>query len=170
MKYCWFCGNGTRYGLCRLICCRIPTLSKYFDQSVHHSLVKFYVSFQVVERMNNSGRIVRQLLNHLHPKLSSVSSQKFCSRNDENLYPSHVLTKDPLKRAFRILKNEFKDIIQGKFSLPESKVFPSHVDVLVVGGGIIGSSIAYWIRSKIFGEFRVCVIDKDLTVGHPSKL
>jgi len=40
-----------------------------------------------------------------------------------------------------------------------------HVDVLIVGGGIMGSSAAYWIKKEAGKRLNVCVVEKDMTVS-----
>lgn len=45
------------------------------------------------------------------------------------------------------------------------QVIPSTCDVLIIGGGAIGSSIAYWLKKKVYREeFSVVVVEKDPTV------
>lgn len=44
-------------------------------------------------------------------------------------------------------------------------IFPHHVDVCVIGGGAIGSSIAYFLKEKVRSGLRVAVIEKDCTVS-----
>jgi len=45
------------------------------------------------------------------------------------------------------------------------QVIPSTCDVLIIGGGAIGSSIAYWLKQKVYREeFSVVVVEKDPTV------
>lgn len=42
---------------------------------------------------------------------------------------------------------------------------PGTVDVLIVGGGVIGSSVAYWLKREFGdGSESVAVIEKDFTV------
>lgn len=75
-----------------------------------------------------------------------------------------------LKRDWKNLKrvlspnrefSDFETLWKG------AEVIPSHCDILVIGGGAIGSSIAYWLRQKIHREdFSVVVIEKDPTVRH----
>ncbi|XP_015120491.1 FAD-dependent oxidoreductase domain-containing protein 1 isoform X2 [Diachasma alloeum] len=45
----------------------------------------------------------------------------------------------------------------------DSTYYPSHVDVVVIGGGAIGSSIAYWLKKMSNGGLSVVVIEKDPT-------
>ncbi|XP_045127254.1 FAD-dependent oxidoreductase domain-containing protein 1-like isoform X2 [Portunus trituberculatus] len=43
----------------------------------------------------------------------------------------------------------------------EENIWPSHCDVLVVGGGAMGSSIAYHIKEKARGGLNVVVVEED---------
>lgn len=42
---------------------------------------------------------------------------------------------------------------------------PSHCDVAIIGGGAVGSSIAYWLRNRIHNGLNVVVIEKDKCVS-----
>lgn len=43
---------------------------------------------------------------------------------------------------------------------------PERVDILIVGGGVVGWSIAYWLkRTKPRDALRVLVVEKDPTVS-----
>ncbi|XP_043275335.1 FAD-dependent oxidoreductase domain-containing protein 1 [Venturia canescens] len=82
----------------------------------------------------------------------------------------------PFKRATRVLKTDFrrikrktlfwkdhsKDLRKGDWDT-EDQLFPTHVDVLVIGGGAIGSSVAYWIKERVKDGLRVAVLEKDPT-------
>lgn len=39
--------------------------------------------------------------------------------------------------------------------------FPQHCDVVVIGGGAVGSSIAYWLKQRARDGLRVVVVEKD---------
>ena len=68
-----------------------------------------------------------------------------------------------LKRVFSPNRefSDFEALWKG------SEIIPTECDVLIIGGGAIGSSIAYWLKQKIYrDEFKVVVIEKDPTVRH----
>lgn len=46
---------------------------------------------------------------------------------------------------------------------------PERADVVIVGGGVVGWSIAYWLKKKerVHGALKVVVVEKDLTVRIP---
>lgn len=43
---------------------------------------------------------------------------------------------------------------------------PERADIVIVGGGVVGWSIAYWLKQKerVRGEVKVVVVEKDTTV------
>ena len=74
-----------------------------------------------------------------------------------------------------ILKGDFKGIFGGSnkqndaewdrtlekhIGRPETP-FQTHCDVLVIGGGGIGSSIAYWLKKEARQGLNVVVVEKD---------
>lgn len=75
-----------------------------------------------------------------------------------------------IKRACRLLKLEGKKVwnqIQDPGSRYQgASLFPTHVDILIVGGGAIGSSIAYFLKEKVLSGCRVAVVDRDFTVNY----
>lgn len=60
---------------------------------------------------------------------------------------------DPFRRTCRIVKNDFKQL-GGKFQRFlgfEAKVdefIPTHTDLLIIGDGVLGSSIAHWVKQR----------------------
>lgn len=47
---------------------------------------------------------------------------------------------------------------------------PERADIVIVGGGVMGWSIAYWLKQKerVRGGVKVVVVEKDLTVRDPE--
>ncbi|KAH8034366.1 hypothetical protein HPB51_023496 [Rhipicephalus microplus] len=70
----------------------------------------------------------------------------------------------PDRRAFKILRDEFRGYMKPKSSEVQEPLFPKEVDILVVGGGIMGSSIAYWLKQRAPESFSLAVLERDLTV------
>lgn len=52
----------------------------------------------------------------------------------------------------------------------ESEVWPGHCDVLIIGGGAIGSSIAYHLKANATDGINVVVVEKDPTVSVESNI
>lgn len=103
--------------------------------------------------------------------------------------------KHPIRRTFRLLGNDMRKIkeffvpkdpvseeqgeasdrilTQSKFNFAGERArdptlpdeFQTHCDVLVIGGGGIGSSIAYWLKEKARDGLNVVVVEKDDTVS-----
>lgn len=45
-------------------------------------------------------------------------------------------------------------------------ILPENCDVVIIGGGVIGSSIAYWLKQRIYtSDFKVVVVEKDPMVS-----
>ncbi|XP_021929325.1 FAD-dependent oxidoreductase domain-containing protein 1-like isoform X3 [Zootermopsis nevadensis] len=91
--------------------------------------------------------------------------------------------ENPFKRTFRILGNDMKTAknkvqsfitkVQGvrevTNKVPKSPyrdgVFPEHCDIAIIGGGAMGSSIAYWLKQRAPNAITVTVIEKDPSVN-----
>lgn len=53
-------------------------------------------------------------------------------------------------------------------SKDKSIIYPEHADIVIIGGGFIGSAIAYWLKKRTGEGLTVVVLEKDFTVS--SKL
>ncbi|GFT41526.1 FAD-dependent oxidoreductase domain-containing protein 1 [Nephila pilipes] len=67
--------------------------------------------------------------------------------------------EDPY-RTFNILRDDFGRFKKGQFRTPTPKV-PTYSEYVVVGGGIMGSSIAYSLKNRAPDSFEVMVIERD---------
>lgn len=87
-------------------------------------------------------------------------------------YDPDAPQENPLTRCKRFLKRDLKDLVRtmndpfGQYE--DDKIFPKTVDIVIVGGGVIGSSIAYWIQNKCRDGISIAVIEKDLSVNNKS--
>lgn len=86
----------------------------------------------------------------------------------DNYFDPDAIHENPMTRAKRFLKRDLNEIVR-KINDPldqyDEKIFPKTIDVLIVGGGVIGSSIAYWLQNKCRDGLTVAVVDKDLSVN-----
>jgi NADPH-dependent 2,4-dienoyl-CoA reductase/sulfur reductase-like enzyme len=109
----------------------------------------------------------------------------FCINRYESSYSSDEVPKpeSPIKRTLRILGNDIKTAksnvqsfiqrVQGIRDLSNKGVkspyrdgvFPEHCDIVIIGGGAIGSSIAYWLKQRAPNAITVTVIEKDPSVN-----
>ncbi|KAB0794704.1 hypothetical protein PPYR_11543 [Photinus pyralis] len=77
----------------------------------------------------------------------------------------------PFKRTVRILTDDVRNFLKSPlrgFS-PPSDIFPRHADILIIGGGAVGSSIAYFLKEKTgLRGVNIVVIEKDTTYSKCS--
>lgn len=73
----------------------------------------------------------------------------------------------PFTRTVRILSEDLKNLTNiKKYNEKIRNLFPSHADVVIIGGGAMGSSIAYWLKEKTGKDsLEVVVLEKDPTVS-----
>lgn len=75
---------------------------------------------------------------------------------------------DPVRRTHSILLNDLKKTPKYLGLIPMEKsdeIFPHHCDILIIGGGTMGSSVAYWLKEKAREGLRIVVVEKDPTVS-----
>lgn len=71
------------------------------------------------------------------------------------------------RKTLEMLRDEFARYRRGQFYPPAEKV-PRHVDIAIVGGGIIGSSIAYFLKNRAPDSFDLMVAERDPTYTRSS--
>ncbi|XP_055917121.1 FAD-dependent oxidoreductase domain-containing protein 1 [Eupeodes corollae] len=121
--------------------------------------------------------LTKRLINHSN-KCFLSSSQKLFSEKESDEDPNH-----PLRRTLNLLTRDFKsmrDFFRTSPNATESndqksnekfskdpdvptEEFQTHCDVLIIGGGGIGSSISYWLKEKARNGLNVVVVEKDPT-------
>lgn len=60
----------------------------------------------------------------------------------------------------RLLKDEVSRFSKGQFTLPPDKI-PKYSEYVVIGGGIVGSAIAYSMKQRAPDSFDLTVIERD---------
>lgn len=68
---------------------------------------------------------------------------------------------NPFKKTVNILSNDIPEFM----GLKENIVYPEHADVVVIGAGFIGASVAYWLKKRAGEGLSVALIDKDFAVS-----
>lgn len=132
---------------------------------------------------------IQNSLRFFNRKLPVSSLRTFSDEKKPNDEEKKDFTQfeDPIKRTGRILKNDllrakywvqdlFKDDnAPRRYTMPLEKFdafienredvrqFQTHCDILVIGGGGMGASIAYWLKKRAREGLNVVVLEKDPT-------
>lgn len=74
-----------------------------------------------------------------------------------------------IKRASRFWRHDKNPALddQGRvidWDHPEAPIFPNHCDIVIIGGGVVGSACAYFLKKAGKEDFRVVVVEKDPSV------
>ncbi|XP_050361785.1 FAD-dependent oxidoreductase domain-containing protein 1 [Nymphalis io] len=70
---------------------------------------------------------------------------------------NYAKSVNPFTRTWGMINDEIKSGFKQKSDYPE------HADVVIIGGGFIGSSVAYWLKSRAGEGLSVAVIEKNTT-------
>lgn len=92
-----------------------------------------------------------------------MSSNFYSSKSPINLNEN----ENPFKKTFRIFADDFKDmknVMLGRAKVLKSPKFPTHCDVIIIGGGVMGFSIAYWLQQRALEGLKIIVVEKDPSV------
>lgn len=112
------------------------------------------------------GSRVRPILNLARPKcpLRNGVAVKFYSSEPPDD------RENPFQRTIRVLKGDMKytvDLLDGQLREQEigrRNMIPNQCDILIIGGGVIGSSTAYWLKERALTGLSVIVLEKDSSV------
>ncbi|XP_041978619.1 FAD-dependent oxidoreductase domain-containing protein 1 [Aricia agestis] len=96
----------------------------------------------------------RRLLKNLH----QTCKNKF-------LFYSTSQNQNPFKKTL----DAFRYDVSSINDTPTYK-YPEHADIVIIGGGFIGSSTAYWLKQRAGEGLSVVILDKDLTFKNSQNL
>lgn len=78
---------------------------------------------------------------------------------------SYARHKNPLTKTWNVLKNDIPQLYKGKKEI----TYPEHADIVIIGGGLIGASVAYWLKTRAGEGLSVVIIEKDITYKEHQK-
>ncbi|XP_017060950.1 FAD-dependent oxidoreductase domain-containing protein 1 [Drosophila ficusphila] len=89
--------------------------------------------------------------------------------NDMRKVKEFFVPKDPEPEQERIpTQSKFKFTGERERDPTLADDFQTHCDVLIIGGGAVGSSIAYWLKEKARDGLNVVVVEKDDTYAQSA--
>lgn len=83
-------------------------------------------------------------------------------------YPQFFIKQDAIERSVNVLLHDVDLIKERRLTRREDEVFPAQVDIAIIGGGIMGSSIAHALKQRAPDSFSVMVIERDPQYTHAS--
>ncbi|XP_050598303.1 FAD-dependent oxidoreductase domain-containing protein 1-like isoform X2 [Bombus affinis] len=84
------------------------------------------------------------------------------NKKDSKPIVSKTLKKGLASIRESLVVKDVDDILAEWMDRPQT--LPKICDVVIIGGGVMGSSIAYWLKNRVFSEyFKVVVIERDPT-------
>lgn len=86
--------------------------------------------------------------------------------------------ENPISRTARVLGQDLSNLRKKVFGsgaaaptehdpnfLSTYDQWQSHCDIAIIGGGVVGSSIAYWIQQRVPKAVNIVVLEKDPSVS-----
>ncbi|XP_014259347.1 FAD-dependent oxidoreductase domain-containing protein 1-like isoform X2 [Cimex lectularius] len=81
-------------------------------------------------------------------------------------YSSNKDDDTPYKKTVDVFKHDFdhlKHYLLNTENKPKQPRIPHFCDILIIGGGVMGCSIAYWLQQRALDGLDIVVIEKDPT-------
>lgn len=71
-------------------------------------------------------------------------------------------SQNPFAKTWNVISNEMPVL----FRVKKQQFSPiEHADMVIIGGGFIGASIAYWLKKRTGEGLSVVVLEKDFSVS-----
>lgn len=154
---------------------------KQFEQFVSESKPKADVTVAKQNRIKPEqigvgGKFVDQ--RHLKgpekedPVKRTIRILKDDMKDLKDYFPFSLFARDPKNR--NLGKHFLPNINDMVYVTPSSdendlKFFPTHVDIAIIGGGAMGSAIAYFLKERARHGLSIVVIEKDKSVSDRLK-
>lgn len=111
-------------------------------------------------------------------RLLSTTSRRLNSKSDDDDPRDkelNITTKaaGSYQSPWNLLKEQVKSV-SGAFSKgvikPAQNVVPRETDVLIIGGGLVGNSVAYWLKKKNPKLVNVTIVERDFGYTRASSM
>ncbi|KAH9514582.1 FAD-dependent oxidoreductase domain-containing protein 1 [Bulinus truncatus] len=96
-----------------------------------------------------------------------MSTDSFDGVNEDKSEDKRIPRAGKYRSPWKIFKEEFEGASTLK---PIGTEVPRETDVLIIGGGVIGSSVAYWLKQRYPKEHCVTVVERDPVYTRASSM
>lgn len=109
------------------------------------------------------------LVRHLSNKVPDAKSDGAASNSVKQEEKEYIPAGGKGRSALEILKEELKPAFRGEIRGVEFPI-PRHTDVLIIGGGLIGTAIAYFLKAQASDLYDVTVVERDYCYTRASSM